>query len=267
MNKLKYYILFSLCSFSCLNLFAKGDNNKVITEAPKTDITVQSKNNTTRDSINYETFKLPPLSVLFENARNNPSVSILEKDRQLQKKLLTKEKKAWMKFFSARGGYAHGVTDNYGTQTDVLTPVFYQYTGIEQNYWNVGGNVNIPIEELFDLKGKVNRQKILLEKAELTKDQAFDQLKQQIIHIYVTIESNIELLKEASHSLALFKGATIEAEEEYRNRKNTLSSVAQVKAREYETAAVYENIRSNIREQILILEIISKTDILPQTNF
>ena len=186
MNKLKYYILFSLCSFSCLNLFAKGDNNKVITEAPKTDIIVQSKNNTISDPISYESFKLPPLSVLFENARNNPSVSILEKDRQLQKKLLTKEKKAWMKFFSARGGYAHGVTDNYGTQTDVLTPVFYQYTGIEQNYWNVGGNVNIPIEELFDLKGKVNRQKILLEKAELTKDQAFDQLKQQIIHIYVT---------------------------------------------------------------------------------
>ena len=40
-----------------------------------------------------------------------------------------------------------------------------------------------------------------------------------------------------------------------------------MKAREYEAVVQYENIRSNINEQILILEILSKTDILPKTNF
>lgn len=57
---------------------------------------------TTQDEVNSSInidiakIKLPPLSVLYENARSTPSIEILEKEKQLQKKLLAKEKRSWM---------------------------------------------------------------------------------------------------------------------------------------------------------------------------
>jgi len=39
-------------------------------------------------NVDYAKIKLPPLSVLYENARSTPSLQILEKEKQLQKKIL-----------------------------------------------------------------------------------------------------------------------------------------------------------------------------------
>ena len=38
--------------------------------------------------INYSSFKLPPLGVLFENAKSNPQMELLLKDEQLESLLL-----------------------------------------------------------------------------------------------------------------------------------------------------------------------------------
>lgn len=215
-------------------------------------------------NIDFATLQLPPLSVLYANATSNPTVKMMEKERQLQKKLLSKEKRSWLSFFSARAGYSHGVTDNFGTITDVTTPIFYQYTGVEQDYWNVGGNVNIPLETLFDLGGKVKRQRIIAEKAEYAKEQAYDQVKQEIAHLYVSILSNIESLKRSAEHLALYRGASAIAEQDYRNRRGTILELAEIKRREFEANKSYEELRAAINEQLLVLEIISHTPILTQ---
>ena len=219
-------------------------------------------NNADNSSIDFASIQLPPLSVLYANARSNPSVAILEKEKQLQKRLLSKEKRGWLTFFSARAGYSHGVTDNYGTVTDVTSPIFYQYTGVEQSYWNVGGNLNIPLETLFDLGGKVKRQRLQVEKADLAKEEAYELLKQQIAHLYVQIHSNIEILKRSAEHLALYKGASATVEQEYRNRRTTIDVVAETKRKEFEANSSFESLRANIQEQFLVLEIISHTPIL-----
>lgn len=54
-------------------------------------------------NVDYAKIKLPPLSVLYENARSTPSLQILEKEKQLQKKLLSKEKRNWLGFIHAGG--------------------------------------------------------------------------------------------------------------------------------------------------------------------
>ena len=63
---------------------------------------------TTQDEVNSSInidiakIKLPPLSVLYENARSTPSIEILEKEKQLQKKLLAKEKRSHNKDRTAK---------------------------------------------------------------------------------------------------------------------------------------------------------------------
>ena len=254
----KWFVTLSLFVAS-LTVNAQQTAVKMVETTPGDSITINM-------NVDFATLQLPPLSVLYANATSNPSVKMLEKERQLQKKLLAKEKRSWLSFFSARAAYSHGVTDNFGTITDVTTPIFYQYTGVEQDYWNVGGNVNIPLETLFDLGGKVKRQRIIAEKAEYAKEEAYERVKQQIAHLYVSILSNIETLKRSAEHLSIYKGATALAEQDYRNRRGTLAELAELKRREFEANSSYEELRASINEQLLVLEIVSHTPILTQIN-
>lgn len=213
-------------------------------------------------NVDLTTLKLPPLNILYENARTTPAIGLLEKQKQLQKKLLSKEKKNWLTFFSARGNYSYGIADNYGTSTNITTPSFFQYVGSEQTSWNVGGSVNIPIESLLDISGKIKRQRIQVEIAELQKQQTYDQLRQQIASLYVQILSNIQTLQRSAEYLALYKGASAIADQEYRNRRTSISAVADTKQKEFEANQGFESLRAAINEQLLTLEIISNTPIL-----
>lgn len=254
----KWYIALSLFAAS-VTANAQQTEVQMIETTPGDSVSINL-------NVDFATLQLPPLSVLYANATSNPTVKMMEKEKQLQKKLLAKEKRSWLSFFSARGGYSHGVTDNFGTITDVTTPIFYQYSGVEQDYWNVGGNVNIPLETLFDLGGKVKRQRIEVEKAEYAKEQAYDELKQKIAHLYVSILSNIETLKRSAEHLALYKGAVAVAEQDYRNRRTTIAQLADLKREEFEANNTYQNLRAAINEQLLVLEIISHTPILTTIN-
>ena len=252
----KWYMVLTLFMVS-LTLSAQQAGTQTEEATPEDSIIINL-------NVDFATLQLPPLSVLYANATSNPTIKMLEKEKQLQKKLLAKEKRGWMSFITARAGYSHGVTDNFGTVTDIMTPIFYQYSGVEQDYWNVGGNINIPLETLFDLGGKIKRQRIEVEKAEYTKEQAYDQLKQQIAHLYVSILSNIEILKRSAEHLALYQGATAMTEQEYRNRRASIQELADLKREEFEANRNYENLRATINEQLLVLEIISHTPILTQ---
>lgn len=146
-------------------------------------------------NVDYAKIKLPPLSVLYENARSTPSLQILEKEKQLQKKLLSKEKRNWLGFIHAGGSASYGIADNVASNTDVNTPLIYRYVGTEQTSWNVGGGISIPFEKLFDLRGGIKRQRIQVDIAELRKQEAYETLKIQIAHLYVQILSNIIIRK------------------------------------------------------------------------
>ena len=213
-------------------------------------------------NVDYAKIKLPPLSVLYENARSTPSLQILEKEKLLQKKLLSKEKRNWLGFIQAGGSASYGIADNVASNTDVNTPLIYRYVGTEQTSWNVGGGISIPFEKLFDLRGGIKRQRIQVDIAELRKQEAYETLKIQIAHLYVQILSNIETLQRSAENIALYKGASAVAEQEYRNRRTSIHDVAKTKEQEFAANQDFALLRSTINDQLLTLEIISHTPIL-----
>lgn len=219
------------------------------------DITIMTLND-------YISLKLPPLSVLYENAKGAPSIQFLAKQKQLQEKLLSKEKRAWLQFFSAKAGYAYGKTDNYGSLSDVSTPIFYQYTGVAQHYYNAGANINIPFEELLDLGGKIKRQKIAVEAAELQKQDAFNQLKMQIAQLYVEILSSISTLKVATEAVSLVQGEYQLAENSFRNGTVKAQTLTEIKKRQVDLNKLYEEIRTKLNTSLFQLEILTNTPII-----
>lgn len=211
----------------------------------------------------YINLQLPPLDILYENALQAPSIKIQENQKKLQERLLKKEKKNWLGFFSARAGYAYGKTDNYGTLSDINTPIFTQYTGVAQHYYNVGANINIPFDDLFDLRGKTRRQRLAVEKAELEKQQAILELKKLISSLYVDILSQISALKTAAEATALARADYLVAEKDFQNGVTTSSSAMMAaKKVQIDMAIIYENIRSRVSSEIYELELISNTPII-----
>ena len=81
-------------------------------------------------------------------------------------------------------------------------------------------------------------------------------------HLYVQILSNIETLQRSAENIALYKGASAVAEQEYRNRRTSIHDVAKTKEQEFAANQDFALLRSTINDQLLTLEIISHTPIL-----
>lgn len=212
--------------------------------------------------IDYADFQLPPLGTLFDNARTNPSIELLEKERQIEAELLKKEKKAFLQWFHARAQYTYGIMDNYGSGSDVMTPIYYQYVGTKQHYWNVGAQVNIPLDEAFDLGGRVKRQKLTVEKAEKQKEIEYETLKQQIATLYVRITNNLVAIKTSAENAAAYKGAGHLQEQQFKVGEVEVTQLAETKRWENDAIQNYQSLQSSITTDILILEIMTHTPII-----
>lgn len=214
------------------------------------------------ESVDYANIKLPPLGTLFENAKSTPSIELLEKERQLAQKLLSKEKMAFLSFFRVHGSYSYGNTSSTSTSTDVMTPIFSIANGYESSYWNVGASVNVGLESLWDLNGRVNRQRLAVEKASVQKEVAFDELKQQIATIYVRITNNLVALKTASENAAAYRGASLMIEQRFRNNQATIQDLADVRRFENDAVQTYQSIQAQISTDLVLLEIMTHTPII-----
>ena len=212
--------------------------------------------------INYSSFKLPPLGVLFENAKSNPSMEILAKNEELQKELLKKQQKAFLNFINGHGSYSYGNSYTINSNTDTSTPIYSSSTKGRNNYWGVGASININLGTLFDLRGGVNRQKIEVERANLEREVAFNSMKQEIANLYVEITNNLVTLKSFAEDAAAYKGAGELTNEEFKSGEVTVRDLAETKRTESQIAREYQQMQTKVTTDILKLEIMTNTPII-----
>ena len=219
-------------------------------------------------SLNFSTFHLPPLSVLFENAKQNPQILSMEKSEQLAKAEVAKQKRHIFSYIRAHASYSYGKTDVYGQMTNNQTgtmnfvPIFESKNGTEQSYWNVGVNLNIPLEDILDWAPSIKRKRLEAEKARLEKDIKFEDLKLQISTLYAKITNSLVTLKTASESAAAYQGAGSLNQEDFLQGNMSIEDYAWTKMHEMSTVSSYQNMQTTIITDILTLEIISRTPII-----
>ena len=219
-------------------------------------------------SLNFSSFHLPPLSVLFENAKQNPQILSMEKSEQLAKAEVAKQKRHIFSYIRAHASYSYGKTDVYGQMTNNQTgtmnfvPIFESKNGTEQSYWNVGVNLNIPLEDILDWAPSIKRKRLEAEKARLEKDIKFEDLKLQISTLYAKITNSLVTLKTASEGAAAYQGAGALNQEDFHQGNMSIEDYAWTKMHEMSTVQTYQNLQTNIITDILTLEIISRTPII-----
>lgn len=210
----------------------------------------------------YTNLTLPPLDLLFENAKNAPVYEHAEIQEMIERKNLSKEKKAFLGFFSIRGSYQYGSFSNDGSYTDVYTQPFYTYNKSTQNLYSVGAGVSIPLDELFDLRGRIKRQKLVVRSQEALKEQKLEEVKKEIIILYNTAIAQLNILKLRAESLVLTNIEYSIVEKKFANGTVTSSELVFEKERQSVSKERYETSRSELNRSLMILELITQTPII-----
>jgi len=216
--------------------------------------------------INFSEFHLPPLAILFENAKTTPKILSLEKARELAQAEVAKQKRHIFSYISGRASYAYGKSDMWGNNSSSTNMMIYQFQGSEQSYWNVGVNLNIPLDDLFDLAGSVKRKKIEVDRASLDKDIAYDQLKADIAKLYIKITNNLVSLKTIGEAAAAYQGAGALNREDFENGNMNIEDFAWTKLHESGQVQTYQTMQTEITTDIVTLEILSHTPIITNTT-
>ena len=212
--------------------------------------------------INFSEFHLPPLAVLFENAKSSPQILSLEKARQLAEMEVAKQKRHIFSYVTGHASYSYGIGDTWGNSSSAYTQTIYQYQGSRQAYWNIGINLAIPVEDILDLTSAVKRKRVEAEKASIDKDIAYDQLKQQIGALFVKITNNLVTLKTLGEAAAAYQGAGALNKEDFENGNLDIAAYASTKMYESGQVQGYQSLQTDITTDIITLEILTHTPII-----
>ncbi len=206
--------------------------------------------------------RFPPLDSLFENAKNSPVYNLASTKVQIEKRMLKKEKRGFLSFFSLRGSYQYGMFGNESTYTDITIAPYLSYATQAQNGYTIGAGVMIPLDGLFDLNGRVKRQKLAIKGAEYEKEIKFEEIKREVIELYTMAVSQINILKLRAETLELAKLQYDIAEKDFINGMITSSDLSSEKQRHTIALEAFEKSKYELTRCLMILEVITNTSIL-----
>ena len=257
MNSLKHILIASILVATASTSYAQYNNSGI-----SAGFFDSSENST----INFSEFHLPPLAVLYENAKQNPQILSLAKAQEIAQAEVAKQKRHIFSYVTGHASYSYGKTDMWGQGSTSYNMILQQYQGSEQSYWNIGVNVAVPLEDILDLSASVKRKKLLVDQARIEKDKAFDELKKQIANLYISITNNLVSLKTSSEAAAIYQGAGALNQEDFHQGNMTIENFAYTKLHEISVVQGYQSLQSQITSDIITLEILTHTPILTNTT-
>lgn len=218
--------------------------------------------------ISFSEFKLPPLSVLFENAKSNPNILQIAKQQEIAQAEVAKQKKHIFSYVSGSASASYGLSDIWsGSQgTGYGSGMVWQPHSSEQSYWNIGVSVSVPLEDILDLGPSVKRKRLEVENIQIQKDIAYDNLKLQIVTLYIKITNNLVALKSAGESAAASQGASSLNEVEFHHGNMEIEAYAHTGQQGMGAVSAYQSLLTEITTDIVTLEILTHTPIITNTT-
>ena len=257
MNKLKRLLFV---------VFTAGLSTSAFAQFDESGIAAGFFDSSQEKDINFSEFKLPPLAVLFENAKSNPNILQLAKQQEIAEADVAKQKKHIFSYINGNAAYSYGKSDIWDGATGYGSGMIWQPHASEQSYWNVGVNLRVPLEDILDLGPSVKRKRLLVENAQLIKDAAFDQLKLQIVTLYIKITNDLTALKTAGENAAAYQGASSLNEVEFHHGNMEIEDYAWTGQRGQGAVSTYQGLLTQITTDIVTLEILTHTPIITNTT-
>lgn len=215
-------------------------------------------------SEDYIRIQLPPLHVLMENARtNSPQVNVYAANKEIEERELKTVRRSWLKYFKLNAAYSYGSTDitsqqYYNDQYHIIQNV----TGSDQSWWNVGANVSLPLDEIFNRRNRIRQQKKKIESIQYEVDRWYDDICLKIIDSYTSAVQYLSMLESASGAMITAQAQYEFSKADFINGKIDAQTLSRQKNIENTAVREYEQIRAALNKALLELEVLSKTPII-----
>ena len=210
----------------------------------------------------YLNLRLPPLDVLFENAKNSAPVEMYKAKMEEQASLLKTERRSWLKYFRFSSSYQWGLIGINSAFSDTNTPLFYQYSGARQNWYNIGASMIIPFDDFFDRSNRITRQKLATKATQMEMEKWHDEQKLKIIEMYTKAVKELSVLRLKAESLSFANTQFELAQQDFLNGNMQAGDLGQVKTMQMNALESYEQTKAELNKALLQLEVLSKTKIL-----
>ena len=217
-------------------------------------------------SDDYMRMKLPPLHVLLENARESPQVSFYASNKEQEERELKTIRRNWLKYIKLNANYSYGSTNTYNDSYDIQDPQnpIYVYTanGREQSWYNLGVSLSLPLDEIFDRRNRIKRQKEKINSIQFEVERWYDDLSLKIIDAYTAAVQNLSILQSATEAMVTSKAQYKVSEADFIN--GVIDAQTLSRQRNIQNVAIreYEETRSNLNNALLRLEVLSHTQII-----
>ncbi|MDQ1148028.1 MULTISPECIES: TolC family protein [Sphingobacterium] len=216
------------------------------------------------DMVDFTKLKLPPLETLYQNAKQSPGVEMYEAKMEAQANQLITEKRSWLKYFRVGGSWQYGNIAINSAFTNEYTPLFYQSSGVTQSSYYGTAGVNIPLDDLFDRGNKIKRQKMEQRFTQLELDKWLDEQRIRIVNSYTKVKTALSTLKKKIEDYNIALANYKMTENEFKSGNANISDLNTAKKLETEAYEILKTNESIITNEILTLEILSKTKIISQ---
>lgn len=214
------------------------------------------------DSIDYNRLQIPPLQVLFENARKSPAVELYQAKMEEQASLLKTEKRSWMKYFKVGGSWQYGRVGINSAFSNDQTPLFYQYSSATQNNMYATATVSIPLDDFFDRKNRIKRQQMATRSTQMEIEKWHDEQKLRIIEMYAKVNKELAVLKMKIQSVIYASAQYEVAKNDFKNGNAKIIDVNTAQKIYMDAVETYESTKAELNVGILKLEVLCKTKII-----
>lgn len=261
MMKVKHILLFAIMA---------GIANPAHAQFKESGISAGFFDSSGEKDINFSDFHLPPLAVLFENAKSNPTIMSLAKAQEIAEAEVAHQKRTIFQNIRGYGSYSYGMTDifSYTQMANITTNANLYPTsrGTEQSYWNVGVSASLNLLDILDYVPSIRRKRLEVDRAQLEKDIAYENLKKEIASLYIKITNALVSLKTASENAAMYQGAGSLNREDFHQGNMSIENFAYTKLHEQDAVKQYQDQQTQITTDIITLEIMTRTPILTNST-
>ena len=140
MDKVCLFVICMYCSIHHLSAQQEEQQTQPVQQPLVTQDDILGNMN-----VDYAKIKLPPLSVLYENARSTPSLQILEKEKLLQKKVTIEREKELAGVYPKPAEVLLTDSRQCGQQYGCQHPTYLQVCRYRTNFVETwGGGISIP---------------------------------------------------------------------------------------------------------------------------
>lgn len=210
----------------------------------------------------YLNLQLPPLDILFENAKNSAAVDYYNVKMEEEASALKTEKRSWLKYFKFGSTYQWGLMGINTSFSDTNTPLFYQYSGARQNWYNVGVSINVPFDDFFDRGNRITRQQLKTKATQVEMEKWHEEQKIRIIEVYTQAVKELSVLKLKAESLSFANAQFQLVQQDFLNGHIDAGELSKNKITQMDALETYESTRAELNKALLQLEVLSKTKIL-----